>query len=212
MCQMYKTKFWGSAQIIPLIKNNFKIKIYYSDWILYKEMHNVEESTVSVFNVVVLISVAVNSFFMVVEERVIWLCLAAWRLSGFGVVRKQFSDVASFSRQQRCVCRIELSLSFITPKWIKTGMNVIFGWGRGILDWFKNMWAQILCIRFWSFFLECSKLFLLLIGLKIWEHEFYVHVKKIYATNVTVIAIEIGVHRTAPKSLKKEKDWMNWNS
>ena len=67
MCRMYRTKFWGracSSQIISLTKkkqnlNNFKIKIYYSDWIIYKETHNVDESTVSVINVVVVVVVFV---------------------------------------------------------------------------------------------------------------------------------------------------------
>ena len=33
--------------------NTFNINTYYSDWIIYKETHNVEEGTVSVINVVV---------------------------------------------------------------------------------------------------------------------------------------------------------------
>ena len=69
------SKFWGcacSSQIVSLIKNKtwikikirIKIKIYYSDWIMYKGTYNVEESTVSVINVVVaLFSIVVNSFF-----------------------------------------------------------------------------------------------------------------------------------------------------
>ena len=37
------------------------------------------------------------------------------------------------------VSRTDASLSFITRKWIKTGMNGFFWGGQGILDWFKNM-------------------------------------------------------------------------
>ena len=84
-------------------------------------------------------------------------CFAVVAPPGVCEVRKLLSGLASFSRQWRCLCRIGLSLSFITRKWIKTGMNVLVlavGWGDG-----KYLIG---------FLLECSKLFLLLIGVKIY--------------------------------------------
>ena len=97
-----------------------------------------------------LISVVVIFLLFVfgVRSRRICLCLTAWRFSGFGGVRKQFSGVASFCQQQRSVKLVHHFL-LITPKWMKTGMNVFF---RGkILDWFKNIWTRILCMWFWFF-------------------------------------------------------------
>ena len=99
------------------------------------------------------------------EERVIWLCLAARHLSGFGEVKKQFSGGTSFSRQRRWVWDWFVAF-FYNPQVYQNGYECFFG-GK-ILDWFEYMWARILCMRFWSFFfLECSKLLPLLIGLKI---------------------------------------------
>ena len=52
------------------------------------------------------------------------------------------------------ICRISSSLSFYNPQGNQNGYERFF-LGK-ILVWFKNVWARILCMWFWSFFLECS--------------------------------------------------------
>ena len=94
----------------------------------------------------------------------IYLCLTAWCLSGFGGVREQFSSIASFFQQRQSVELVHRFL-FITPKWIKTGMNVF--WGKYLIG-FKIYWREFCVCGFDPFSLECSKLFSLLIGLKMW--------------------------------------------
>ena len=54
---------------------------------------------------------------------------------------------------------------FITPKWIKTGMNAFLG--KYLIG--LKIYGREFCVSgFDHFFLECSKLFSLLIGLKMW--------------------------------------------